>query len=543
MTESKKRPINVLLIEDDRGYARLIREMIEDRMGGYINSDHVISLGEGLDYLENNDVDVVLLDLILPDSEGLDTFLRVNQAAPDISIVILTSIEDEQVALEALKAGVQDYLYKGEVNPSVLVRAIRYAIERHRTEERIRQSEERLRTQFQALPIPTYIWQKTDNDFILIGFNDSAKEFTDGRISALVGKNLQEVHHDNPEVIQDIQYCYSKKNIFKKEMLFRFWNVKKVRYCSLSYAYVPPDSVILHTEDITDQKLSQEELKKSKDELEQHVRERTEELVSANEKMAEEIAERRRMEDLLKREREAFHILAEASIHTKDISDLCQWILTSLVVMMEFDFGAVHLYNEETNQLKAIAVVGLHEGEAGEKMPDVSLDDTRYISAHVARTRETIFASDVRNHEDLKNFRSRIFELAMSSLITMPITDSEGTLIGVIQLVSRKQKNIAVEERLFFHMAMEIFTNIFLRKRSDEQRGELTTELEHALSENQTLRELLPVCARCKRVRDDDEYRNKINEYIAAHTTVDLGSGICPDCIAADYPNVTKKAT
>jgi DNA-binding response OmpR family regulator len=204
MMDSKKKPINVLLIEDDRGYARLIREMIEDRMGRYVNSDHVVSLGEGLEHLKNNDVDVVLLDLILPDSEGLETFLRVNQAASETSIVILTSIENEQVAMDALKAGVQDYLYKGEINPSILVRAIRYAVERHRAEERIRQSEERLRTQFRALPIPTYIWQKTDDDFILIGFNDAAEEFTDNRISALVGKSLQKVHHDNPEVIRDI---------------------------------------------------------------------------------------------------------------------------------------------------------------------------------------------------------------------------------------------------------------------------------------------------------------------------------------------------
>jgi putative methionine-R-sulfoxide reductase with GAF domain len=315
-----------------------------------------------------------------------------------------------------------------------------------------------------------------------------------------------------------------------------------VRYCALSYAFVPPDSVILHTEDITEQKLSQDELKKSKDELEQRVRERTEELVKANEKMTTEIAERKRMEDILKREREAFHILAEASIHTRDISDLCHWILTSLVVMMEFDFGVVHLFDQESSRLKPIAVVGLHEGEMAEKMPNISLDDPRHISAYVARTRETIFASNVRDHEDLKTFRSRIFELSMNSLITMPIIDSENTLIGVIKLASRKQKNIEVEERLFFQMAMEIFTNIFLRKRSEEEKGALITELKQALSQVKTLRGLLPICAHCKRVRDDEGYWNRIDSYISAHTDVDFSHGICPDC-AANYPKETKKAT
>jgi hypothetical protein len=131
----------------------------------------------------------------------------------------------------------------------------------------------------------------------------------------------------------------------------------------------------------------------------------------------------------------------------------------------------------------------------------------------------------------------------MSSLITTPITDSEDTLIGVIQLASRKQKNIEVEERLFFHMAMEIFTNIFLRKRSEEEKRELLAELQCASSEIKTLRGLLPICVRCRRAWDNDEYWNRLAEYVTTHAAVDFGHGICPDCIAADYPSVTKKAT
>jgi PAS domain S-box-containing protein len=92
-------------------------------------------LAEGLDRLSAGGIDLVLLDLSLPDSAGLDTFLNLFNRAPEVPIVVLTALEDETLALTALRDGAQDYLIKNELNARGLVRAIRYAIERKRGEE------------------------------------------------------------------------------------------------------------------------------------------------------------------------------------------------------------------------------------------------------------------------------------------------------------------------------------------------------------------------------------------------------------------------
>ncbi len=89
---------------------------------------------------------MVLLDLSLPDSEGLDSIVRVHEKVPEIPIVILTGQDDEQLALKAVRAGAQDYLVKGQGDGNLLLRAMRYAIERKRIEEALQQREEHFRS-------------------------------------------------------------------------------------------------------------------------------------------------------------------------------------------------------------------------------------------------------------------------------------------------------------------------------------------------------------------------------------------------------------
>lgn len=138
-------PVNVLLVEDNPGDARLLRETLADAGDHSFALDHVGTLKDGLNRLGQGGVDLVLLDLSLPDSNGLDTFVRVHSEAPGIPIVVLTGLADETLAAAALREGAQDYLVKGRLDPGLLVRSMRYAIERTRADEALRQSEERLR--------------------------------------------------------------------------------------------------------------------------------------------------------------------------------------------------------------------------------------------------------------------------------------------------------------------------------------------------------------------------------------------------------------
>ena len=125
--------VTVLVVEDNPGDVVLIREMLADATRPF-EVLHANRLSEATAYLEQQMVDVILLDLSLPDSVGMQTFQRIDATAPDVPIVVMTGLDDEEFALETAREGAQDYLVKGHVDTGVLVRAIRYAIERKRYE-------------------------------------------------------------------------------------------------------------------------------------------------------------------------------------------------------------------------------------------------------------------------------------------------------------------------------------------------------------------------------------------------------------------------
>jgi signal transduction histidine kinase len=127
-------PVRILLVEDNPGDARLLREILLDAPAYRHTLTHVTTLGEGVARLDDGGVDVLLLDLSLPDARGLDTVSRAAAAAPQVPIVVLTGLDDETVAVESLKAGAQDYLTKGTLDPVLLVRTLRHACERKRME-------------------------------------------------------------------------------------------------------------------------------------------------------------------------------------------------------------------------------------------------------------------------------------------------------------------------------------------------------------------------------------------------------------------------
>jgi signal transduction histidine kinase len=128
-------PIKVLLVEDNLGDARLMYEDLEEALPHQFQMTHVRRLSEALEYLWEETCNVVLLDLGLPDSHGIDTLVVTRAQAPGVPIVVLTGFQDEALAVEALKGGAQDYLVKGQTDSKLLGRSLRYAIVRKATEE------------------------------------------------------------------------------------------------------------------------------------------------------------------------------------------------------------------------------------------------------------------------------------------------------------------------------------------------------------------------------------------------------------------------
>lgn len=135
----KNEHLRILIIEDNPGDLRIIEEML--RLGApYLKTEMTAadSLNRALINLSENEYDIIITDLGLPDSQGLDTFRSVNSHAANTPVIVLTGLQDEAMGVNAVKEGAQDYLVKGQIGAALLARSIRYSIERFRLEKELK---------------------------------------------------------------------------------------------------------------------------------------------------------------------------------------------------------------------------------------------------------------------------------------------------------------------------------------------------------------------------------------------------------------------
>jgi DNA-binding NarL/FixJ family response regulator len=123
-------PVRVLIAEDDASYARLLRAMLHGAAGARFEVRNVDRLADAIGLIEGGWANVLLLDLSLPDSRGLATVQAARHAAPALAIVVLTGSHDVTLAAEVFREGIEDYVLKDDVTPSLLLRCVRYALER-----------------------------------------------------------------------------------------------------------------------------------------------------------------------------------------------------------------------------------------------------------------------------------------------------------------------------------------------------------------------------------------------------------------------------
>lgn len=166
------RRLHILVVEDNSGDYLLIEQMLLEIRDFQKEIYHVDTLTEALKTLSLQKIDVVLLDLSLPDSYGIDSFTRISQAVPHTPVLILSGLNDMRFANEAVKNGAQDYLMKGEFEEKLLSKSITYSIERKNSIEMMRESQETYRLLFENNPIPMYIRER--ESFRIVGVNQSA---------------------------------------------------------------------------------------------------------------------------------------------------------------------------------------------------------------------------------------------------------------------------------------------------------------------------------------------------------------------------------
>jgi signal transduction histidine kinase len=169
------KPLRILLVEDNPGDADLIREMLPSSEDSDFRVHRVARLADAVSYLREKQTDLALLDLDLPDCSGIDTVRQARKAAPKLPIVVLTGNHDEGMGIAAVQDGAQDFLVKGQTHHSHLSRVIRYAVQRHCAEEKMRESERLLRSTLDALSAHIAI---IDASGQILAVNKAWREFT-----------------------------------------------------------------------------------------------------------------------------------------------------------------------------------------------------------------------------------------------------------------------------------------------------------------------------------------------------------------------------
>ncbi|MCX5643340.1 MAG: PAS domain S-box protein [Phycisphaerae bacterium] len=256
--------IEVLLVEDNPSDAELLCEFLQDYPPQKFAMERAERLEEAITLAAQRTFDVILLDLTLPDSTGLDTCARMRRAAPHVPIVVLTGVDDETIALEAMRQGIEDYLVKGQIlHGSTVGRATRYAVERSRSKLALRESEEQFRATYEHAAIGIQMLSLDGRPF-----------HSNGMLCRILGYSQQELEHryfndiTHPEdlrrempLLQDLLARRIPSYTIEKRYLHKDGHSVWVRVTS-SLARVAEPYRISIIEDITARKQAEEQLVK-----------------------------------------------------------------------------------------------------------------------------------------------------------------------------------------------------------------------------------------------------------------------------------------
>lgn len=257
-------PIPILLVEDNPGDARLVREMLSEG-GGDFALTTVHRLADGIEALRNEDYRVLLLDLSLPDSHGLETLHRLRGQASGVPVVVLTGLADEQLAAQALQSGAQDYLVKGRGDGDLIRRSIRYAIERSRAEEALRKSEALFRTIIESTSLGVSL---VDGDRINVKSNPAMQRMLGYTSDELDGMAIADFIHPDDfaegdrllgELLAGEREDYQIDKRFRRKDGSVFW--VRLSVSSLRDAGGRPEFAVGLIDDITERREMEERLR------------------------------------------------------------------------------------------------------------------------------------------------------------------------------------------------------------------------------------------------------------------------------------------
>ena len=239
--------------------------------------------------------------------------------------------------------------------------------------------------------------------------------------------------------------------------------------------------------------------------------------------------------------RRAYHMIAETTVHARDVTDLCSKVLAGLVNYLGFDLGTFRLFNTDTRSLVPVAVIGLTDKEIREKITAQKIEDPQYIAALVARTRQPIVAPDARNHPLYQTHADRVDKMNIHSMISWPVLGADDQVLGVLQMVSRAQRDMPDDERSFFETAIRMFSAVLQHKQIEKSLMDSEHRLKESAEMIKNLHKVALDLASCKRV--EEVYRVTVDaaEKILKHSKSDLciveGSNLVTKVTSSAFPS------
>jgi diguanylate cyclase (GGDEF)-like protein/PAS domain S-box-containing protein len=309
-------------------------------------------------------------------------------------------------------------------------------------------------------PLPSFTWRYLGDDLILVDYNKAAIEVTGGKMSEFLNISASELFKHQPEIIKQMWRSFNEKVIIKGDLEYRYSSTGATRFLTSTLVPIPPDSLFVYTEDITDRKAAENELKRSRDELELKVKGRTAELSEINEKLKLEIEERKRAEESLRIRDWAM----QSSISGIILMDL-DWIVTyvnpSFLNMWGYKDSAtvlgisvIELWHEEHKVREILDTLKYTESWVGEviaKKSDGSMFDVQ-LSASIVKNEDGEPISIMGSIVDITD-RKKLEE----ELWILSITDSLTGLYNQRQFYRKIEEEATRARRMSYPMCLMIF--------------------------------------------------------------------------------------
>jgi len=298
------RKINILLVDDDPLDLRLVKMILaRSNQPEQFNVETASTLAETINCLSKGNYDIVLLDLNLPDSNGINTVEKAQDKNSNASIIVLTGLDDDEMGLEAIRKGADDYLVKGRSPEHMLVRTIRHSLERKHVRQQLAETENRFRTVVQTAGSAIFVLSPK---YRILEWNEQAEHLYGYQRQEVLNKDYLELFvpdETRDKIALDMREVLSGRTARSFENLIRIRDgSQRILLWNASPIFDAMDQsigIIAVGQDITDRKRMENELRKHRTDLELKVNERTANLERVNEQLRNEIDDRKQVEQEL----------------------------------------------------------------------------------------------------------------------------------------------------------------------------------------------------------------------------------------------------